>query len=631
MDSATFRRVLRRAFWLPFAIATVLAVILILEVRFLVNGAAWVAHSDEVLTVSQRIYRHSIDQESALRAYLLTNDKRYLDTFYAQERQVLAMEPQLRQLASDSPELMEQNDKSARAFAAWSAWAEKAIGMAGYGEDAAEREFQLEGNGLMDRYREAWTEFIEREQTLRALRITRSRRAAEILNSSVVVFCVLFAAGVAFLGRRLLTKLAESYERAQAAGDADLQGMTVLRDVGTLCLLERDNADECLNAILKAGIAISGAPKGNIQLFDPGSGALRIVAQHGFGAPFLSFFATASGKHTACGSAMRATERVIVEDVTHSEIFAGQPELGVLLEAGVRAVQSTPLISSEGSVLGMISTHFPEPHRPGERELRLLDLLARQAADYVERRRAEEALRKADRLAGAGRMAATVAHEINNPLSSVVNCLYLLGKEVMTSPGRKYFDLAMTELERVVHITKQTLNFYRTGDKPVRFDLCEIAKEVAGFYEFVAEMQGIRLECRTTGSCFIVAFAGEARQVLTNLVANAIESGSSKVRINVRASRPLSDSSQYGIRLTVIDNGRGISKEHLTGICEPFFTTKGEKGTGLGLWVTKGIVSKHEGNLRIRSSVKPGASGTCVSILLPGVIESEAVASKGIA
>ncbi len=197
-----------------------------------------------------------------------------------------------------------------------------------------------------------------------------------------------------FSARELLARvesnlmLAHLRREEEARTAADLQAMKLLHEIGNLCASAGHNFDLCLKEIVATAIAVTGADKGNLQLLEDESGTLRIAAQRGFADPFLKFFARVSNKDAA--------ERVIVEDVTQSEIFAGQPSLKVLLEANVRALQSTPLVSSSGQVFGMISTHFRLPHRPGDRDLRLMDLLARQTADYLERRLAEEALQTRD-------------------------------------------------------------------------------------------------------------------------------------------------------------------------------------------------------------------------------------------
>jgi PAS domain S-box-containing protein len=183
-------------------------------------------------------------------------------------------------------------------------------------------------------------------------------------------------------------------KRAEAQVAADLQAMTLLRQLGSQCVREGDKLEKCLNGIIDTAIAIMGADKANIQLLDSASGVLSIAAQRGFERSFLEFFDRLAGDGPACGITANSTGHVIVEDVLQSEILLGKPLLRVLAAAGVRSIIFSQLISSSGASLGVISTHFSAPHRPSERELSFLDLLVRQSADYVERRRAETALTK---------------------------------------------------------------------------------------------------------------------------------------------------------------------------------------------------------------------------------------------
>lgn len=187
-----------------------------------------------------------------------------------------------------------------------------------------------------------------------------------------------------------MARLRRGFEQRLAA---DLGAMQRLYEIGNLCVRSGADVDHCLNEILDAAIAITGADKGNIQLLDPVSDALRIAVQRGFEKPFLDFFsAVHDGEGATCVAALQSAERVVVEDVTRSEVFVGTPSLPVMLAAGALAVQSTPLRNSNGAVMGMISTHFARPHRPDEQQLRFMDLLARQAADYLERVDTEAAL-----------------------------------------------------------------------------------------------------------------------------------------------------------------------------------------------------------------------------------------------
>ncbi len=178
---------------------------------------------------------------------------------------------------------------------------------------------------------------------------------------------------------------------------ADLDAMTLIHEVGVRCLSAGDDLESRLADILDAAIRVSRADKGNIQLLDNRSEALVIAAQRGFERPFLDFFARVSCRESsACAAAMDQMQRVIVEDVVQSDLFAHGGGRAVMLAAGARSVQSTPLVSSAGRLLGMISTHFSRPHRSADRELRLLDLLARQTADYLERRQSVAALRASE-------------------------------------------------------------------------------------------------------------------------------------------------------------------------------------------------------------------------------------------
>ena len=208
----------------------------------------------------------------------------------------------------------------------------------------------------------------------------------------IVFLCVVLWYGVdAVRGR----ERALATVRDQLA--ADLSGMNRLHDLGRLCARSDADLDECLGSAIETAMAVTDADMGDIQLLDS-SGALRLRAQRGFERPFVEHFALVRDESTACGAAQRAGERVVVEDVRRSEIFAGRPSLEVMLEAGAIAVQSTPLVDSTNRCLGMISTHFRRPHQPSEHQLRRLDLLARQLADFLERKQTEDALRGSERI-----------------------------------------------------------------------------------------------------------------------------------------------------------------------------------------------------------------------------------------
>jgi signal transduction histidine kinase len=246
--------------------------------------------------------------------------------------------------------------------------------------------------------------------------------------------------------------------------------------------------------------------------------------------------------------------------------------------------------------------------------------------DQVEqKRKMEQAVLEAEKLATTGRMAAILAHEINNPLDTIVNCLHLLNNESLQSAARTYLELAIEELHRVVRITRHTLGFYRRGEKPETFDCSCVATEVVSAFAPLANERGVQLEARIQDSQVMSGFSGEIRQLLTNLIMNAMDAGGTIVRVRIFASHDRRDAERLGIRISVADNGKGVSHEHAPKVFEPFFTTKGEKGTGLGLWVCKGIVHKHNGAIAFRSLVLPLQRGSVFSAFLPSAHAQQAM------
>jgi two-component system NtrC family sensor kinase len=224
-----------------------------------------------------------------------------------------------------------------------------------------------------------------------------------------------------------------------------------------------------------------------------------------------------------------------------------------------------------------------------------------------------------EKLAVAGRMAATIAHEINNPLNSMGNLLYLIRRDPdISEKASHYSDLAETELKRVAHIVRQTLGFYREANAPVPTDVSSIVENALELHSPQLSGKEIVVERRFETHELVPAMAGELRQVFANLVVNAIDAlpQGGKMIVHVYASKDWI-SGRAGVRVSIADSGPGIPVELQKQIFEPFFTTKGSKGTGLGLWVVAGIVAKHTGNIRLRSSRRESCHGTVFSVFLP--------------
>ncbi len=245
---------------------------------------------------------------------------------------------------------------------------------------------------------------------------------------------------------------------------------------------------------------------------------------------------------------------------------------------------------------------------------------AKIARDVRESKKIERALRTTEKLAAAGRLAATVAHEINNPLEAINNLVFLAKRDAGNpSKVSDYLRLAERELERVAHIARQTLGFYRDSSAPTRFTVVKAIDDLLFLYEKRFEARNIRVVRQYKNNPEITAFAGEIRQAFSNLISNAIDamaSGGSLV-IRVSAAKEWSNSLQPGVRVTILDTGTGVPLHVRKDIFEPFFTTKADVGTGLGLWITKNIVEKHHGNIHFISRTGPQDHGTAFSIFLP--------------
>ena len=234
-------------------------------------------------------------------------------------------------------------------------------------------------------------------------------------------------------------------------------------------------------------------------------------------------------------------------------------------------------------------------------------------ADIHDQIQAEEKLRRTEQLATAGRLAATVAHEINNPLESVTNLVYLAQQSpALEAPTRAYLDTAAQEMQRVAQIVRQTLGFYRENSAPKDADIGEIATEVLDLYRRNFMAKGLRIESEIEAQAVACVVPGEIRQVVANLIANAIDASGAGGEIRVTVKRQGDE-----VMVRVADQGTGILEENLGHLFEPFFTTKKDLGTGLGLWVSRGLIDKHNGTLTLETKTGEQDHGTTFTILLP--------------
>jgi PAS domain S-box-containing protein len=286
-------------------------------------------------------------------------------------------------------------------------------------------------------------------------------------------------------------------------------------------------------------------------------------------------------------------------------------------EAPVRSLELTGQSSKTGRPWTWLASAYPVRTTP--HQVRWVGVIVLDASD---RKRSEDALRKTEKLAATGRLAASIAHEINNPLEAITNLLFLLRNfSQLEEPALQYVIMAEHEAKRISEITQQTLRFYRQSTLPTRANMAELLGSVLTLYRGRLNTLNIQVERDFDPELDLFCFSGELRQVFANLVGNAIDATMSGGRLLVRARRSHNWKApdMHGIRFAVADTGTGMEPAVRDRVFEAFFTTKEVTGTGLGLWVSHEIIMKHRGLVHVRSrpSFDGQASGTVFEIFIP--------------
>jgi PAS domain S-box-containing protein len=414
-------------------------------------------------------------------------------------------------------------------------------------------------------------------------------------------------------------KKAEAEARASRARlRGELVDMKRLQEL-SIRLVQVGDMTSFLKEILAASADFTGTDKSNIQFYDPADGSLHIVVHQGLGPRFLEHFKN-DGCAATCGAAAANAQRVVVEDVSLEPSLQGTADLRVFHEGGIRAIQSTPLLSREGHLLGMLSNHFEAPHRLSEREQRYLDLLARMAADLIERSRSEEAVRVAS--VRKDEFLAILAHELRNPLSPVRHAAhYLNQQDLSANPGLKQpIEIIDRQTAQLARLVEDLLDVSR-----ISRGLVELRLETVDLREIVGTaVETCREEIDSRGHALAVDLPQEPlpvkadrhrlAQVFCNLLVNAARYTPPRGRIDLSA-RLERDTLVAEVR----DTGIGIPEERIAEIFEPFrqldSSLQHQGGLGIGLTLARRLITLQRGTLVARSD-GPGRGAVFV-IRLP--------------
>ncbi len=413
-----------------------------------------------------------------------------------------------------------------------------------------------------------------------------------------------------------LTMRAAELERVNRELTDDLEAVRILQNIGMLFLHE-ENLEQVLSQVLDAAIAISRADFGNIQIMDPKSSSLQIAVQRGFPQSWLDFWNSVVEGKGGCGTALRLNERVIVEDVEQSRIFAGTDAREIQLKAGVRAVQSTPIVTRLGDLLGMFSTHYKAPHRPSDRELRLLDLLARHVADFIEQAQLRNMLAaRAAELEVANRELEafnyTVAHDLRKPLAAVNGYCQIIRElcgDNLDERCKEYIQEAYDGTWRMNQLIDTLLNFSRMARLELRreiVDMGAMAQEVAVGLKLAEPAR--RAAFRIVEGVTVNGDAKLLHVVLENLLGNAWKYTSMQEEAVIEFGATEIDGKQA---FFVRDNGPGFAMADAEKLFIPFQRLPGAeetKGFGIGLATVDRIIRRHGG--RVWAEGEPGKGAT---------------------
>ena len=324
-----------------------------------------------------------------------------------------------------------------------------------------------------------------------------------------------------------------------------------------------------------------------------------------------------------CAYTVIEPKTLVVRDAQTDPRFADNPL--VTGDPNIRFYAGAPIIAPNGHVLGTVCVIDTQPHDLTPTQVAGLEALARQVmaliesrANLLESKRTSAALIQSEKLAAVGRLASSMAHEINNPLEAITNLLYLCRDRAVAPEVQQWLDEAELELRRISLLANQTLRFHRQSTRPQEISCLSLFTPTLDLYEARLRNAGIAVEKRKRAQQLVECYEGDIRQVLSNLITNAIDAMPTGGRLIVR-SREGTDwrTGRKGVFLTVADTGTGIDPQIQDSIFEAFFTTKGINGTGLGLWMSSEILHRHNGTLTIRSSQTPGHTGTVAVLFLP--------------
>ncbi|MEI9980032.1 MAG: ATP-binding protein [Edaphobacter sp.] len=587
MNLSQFNRILRQVFVLPVLALLVVAGALYLQMRSANATVNLIQDADARIAQATLVAKLVADEESCLRGYETTGDLRFLQPFTDAESQLQDEVGNLDSIAGSDAEQRRDIIDMRGEYQTWhDGFALPVIATVRGGGKTDSVDLNLHGKQLMDQVRRDLDDIIHKAEQTRTRRIERWHM--QVHNMLMVLMVLALGMGV-LIG--LFTR-----NRLHSVSAAYRLSLEVLGRRAEELFQSEQQLRTTLDSIADGVITCDAG--GRIQMMNPVAREL-----------------TGWSQSEASGQPLEKVFR-IVNEVDRQPLETPVAKVK-RLDRIVGIANHTMLLRKDGTELSIADSGAPIRDQKGQ--ITGIVLVFR---DITMERKTQEALIANEKLAVAGRLAATIAHEIHNPLDSVSNLLYLMRHGATEQEQAQFMDMAEQELARVTQISRAMLGLYRESKAPVVVDLKAMLQEILLLLERRLAELGVTVTTDIPQPYSVAAFPAELRQVFTNIITNAAEAadpgGEVKITITPQAAGvdETGQKLQPGAVITVADNGPGIPDDIRPHLFQPFFTTKGERGTGLGLWVSRGIINKHGGTLSLESTTGEFAHGTVARVFL---------------
>jgi PAS domain S-box-containing protein len=587
VNLSQFKSILRQAFLLPVVALLVTAGALYLQIQGANATVDLIQESDARISQATLVAKLMADEESGLRGYETTADTRFLQPLVDAESHMPTELARLENVAGADAEQKQYVANLENEYQTWrDAFAFQVIATVKAGGLSNDLDLNLTGKAEMDRIRQDLDNIIHNAEAHRTIRIARWHRQVHSMLVALLMLALGMGVLIGLFTRSRLHAVSVAYSsslevlghRAEELYQSEQQLRTTLASIG-------DGVISC-NA------------QGHVQMMNPVAQELTGWSQtEAYGRPLEEVFQSVSEE---------------TRDPLENPVAKVKR-----LNSVVGVTNHTILLRKDGTELDIADSAAPILDQAGNTTGIVLVL-----RDITMERKTQEALIASEKLAVAGRLAATIAHEIHNPLDSVSNLLYLMRNGATEEESKQFMGMAEQELARVTHISRAMLGLYRESKAPVAVDLREMLQEILLLMERRFVDLGVTVAAYLPSAVTVAAFPAELRQVFTNLITNAAEAAASggKVHVSIEPQAQGVDATGQklasGATVVIADNGVGIPEDVQPHLFQPFFTTKGEQGTGLGLWVSRGIVNKHGGTIKLESNTSPTEHGTVASVFL---------------